>query len=358
MNSGGPWAENKTELRSKSCGWKCGTAAGLVALLVLSGVPAYADESGLDASGLPLPYRYAWVRHDDTPVYAAPGDPAQMTPVRFMFSNMWVSIVEETGTEQEVWYGIGREEYVRGEDLWLAKPSAFQGIPLGDQREWVPGFVVGKDVNVRARPGAAWDNPPVGTLQYYDLVRVLEYVGAADGAWYRIGEGQYVHSDYVRVVTAAPRPDGVSPDDRWIAIDLAEQTLVAYEGERAVYATIVSTGLPWWATPGGLFQIQRKIRAGDMRGSGEDGVVYYLVQDVPWTMYFHKGYALHAAYWHDGFGHPRSRGCVNLSPRDAKWLFDWSTPTLLGEDPHVLASQDDPGTWVYVYSAPAEDALR
>jgi hypothetical protein len=327
-------------------------------MLVLSGMPSYAGETDLGASGLPLPYRYAWVRHDDTRVYAAPGDSAQMDPVRLMFSNMWVSITEEVHTDQEVWYGIGTEEYVRAEDLWLAKPSAFQGIPLGEASEGLPGFVVGRDVNVRARPGAAWDNPPVSTLQYYAPVRVLEYVGAADGAWYRIGEGQYVHSDYVRVVTAASRPDGVSPDDRWIAINLAEQTVVAYEGERAVYATIGSTGLPWWSTPGGLFQIQRKIRAGDMSGSGEDGVIYYLVQDVPWTMYFHKGYALHAAYWHDEFGDPRSRGCVNLSPRDAKWFFDWSTPTLSGENPHVLSSEDDPGTWVYVYTAPAEDALQ
>ncbi|MCC6900272.1 MAG: L,D-transpeptidase [Polyangiaceae bacterium] len=37
-------------------------------------------------------------------------------------------------------------------------------------------------------------------------------------------------------------------------------------------------------------------------------------------------FALHAAYWHDRFGEPKSGGCVNLSVRDAKWLFDWTAP--------------------------------
>ena len=32
------------------------------------------------------------------------------------------------------------------------------------------------------------------------------------------------------------------------------------------------------------------------------------------------------AYWHDGFGKQRSHGCINLAPRDARWLYYWSDP--------------------------------
>ena len=50
------------------------------------------------------------------------------------------------------------------------------------------------------------------------------------------------------------------------------------------------------------------------------------LRDVPYVQYFTEGYALHAAYWHDGFGRPRSHGCINLSPIDAHWLFEWTDP--------------------------------
>ena len=63
-----------------------------------------------------------------------------------------------------------------------------------------------------------------------------------------------------------------------------------------------------------------------MNGQDEDGP--YSVQEVPWTMYFHGAYALHGAYWHDVFGRPRSHGCVNIPPADARWLFHWAKPAL------------------------------
>jgi hypothetical protein len=69
-------------------------------------------------------------------------------------------------------------------------------------------------------------------------------------------------------------------------------------------------------------------------------------------MYFNKDVGLHAAYWHDRFGYPSSHGCVNLSPLDARWLFDWTTPQLpFPDSSHVYASRNNPGTWVYVYAS-------
>jgi lipoprotein-anchoring transpeptidase ErfK/SrfK len=51
------------------------------------------------------------------------------------------------------------------------------------------------------------------------------------------------------------------------------------------------------------------------------------LSDVPYVQYFDQGgYALHGAYWHDGFGQPRSHGCINLSPGDARRVFDWTEP--------------------------------
>ena len=114
-------------------------------------------------------------------------------------------------------------------------------------------------------------------------------------------------------------PKGVSGNERWIDIDLSEQRTYAYEGTQVVNSFVVSTGT--WRTPTvtGRFKIYVKYRSADMSGPG-----YYLA-DVPFGMYFYKGYGLHGTYWHNNFGTPMSHGCVNLKNGDAKWLFNWAS---------------------------------
>ncbi|MBU4224575.1 MAG: L,D-transpeptidase [Chloroflexi bacterium] len=119
---------------------------------------------------------------------------------------------------------------------------------------------------------------------------------------------------------ATPVPPIAGGDgERWIDVDLSQQRVYAYEGNVIVNSFIVSTGT--WRTPTvtGQYRIYVKYRYTDMSGPG-----YYL-PDVPYTMYFYKGYALHGTYWHSNFGTPMSRGCVNLSIPDAGWLFNWAS---------------------------------
>jgi lipoprotein-anchoring transpeptidase ErfK/SrfK len=108
--------------------------------------------------------------------------------------------------------------------------------------------------------------------------------------------------------------DGV----HWIDVDLSEQRVYAYAGDTIVNSFLVSTGT--WQTPTvtGKYKIWIKLRSTDMAGPG-----YYL-PDVPYTMYFYKGYGLHGTYWHSNFGTPMSHGCVNLSIPDAAWLYDFA----------------------------------
>jgi lipoprotein-anchoring transpeptidase ErfK/SrfK len=133
-----------------------------------------------------------------------------------------------------------------------------------------------------------------------------------------------------------PRPKLVARKERWIRVDLDRQTLTAYEGDTPVFATLVSSGVAEHATPTGLFRVHAKHVATTMDDFAADGA--YSIEDVPWTMYFMGSYALHAAFWHERFGNPRSHGCVNLSPRDARWLFFWSLPELPSGWHGVLAA--------------------
>jgi lipoprotein-anchoring transpeptidase ErfK/SrfK len=79
------------------------------------------------------------------------------------------------------------------------------------------------------------------------------------------------------------------------------------------------------ATVRGTYMIHTKHVSATMDGE-EDVADSYSLRDVPFVQYFHKGYALHAAYWHDQFGKVRSHGCINLAPIDAAWLFEWTDP--------------------------------
>jgi lipoprotein-anchoring transpeptidase ErfK/SrfK len=94
--------------------------------------------------------------------------------------------------------------------------------------------------------------------------------------------------------------------------------VTAYDGADPIASFLVSTGTRYYPTVAGQFRIYRKLTKTPMAGPG-----YYL-PNVPFTMYFYKGYALHGTYWHDNFGHPMSHGCVNLRTPDAEWLFNFA----------------------------------
>jgi LysM repeat protein len=116
-----------------------------------------------------------------------------------------------------------------------------------------------------------------------------------------------------------PAPPSVPTGGRWIDVNLSAQRVTAYEGGTPVRSTLCSTGLPGTPTPAGQFHIYVKYTATLMTGPG-----YYL-PNVPYTMYFYRGYGLHGTYWHSNFGHPMSHGCINLPTSEAQWLFNWAS---------------------------------
>lgn len=114
-------------------------------------------------------------------------------------------------------------------------------------------------------------------------------------------------------------PDSVTSDTHWIDVNLTEQMLYAYIGTELIDSFLVSTGT--WRTPTviGEYHIYAKYEYSDMRGPG-----YYL-PNVPYTMYFYKGYGIHGTYWHDNFGTPMSHGCVNMRTSEAEWLYSFAS---------------------------------
>lgn len=139
--------------------------------------------------------------------------------------------------------------------------------------------------------------------------------------------------------------------DKRIEIDLSEQRLRAYEGDKKIYSFLVSTG-KWGRTPTGEFKIWVKYEYTLMAGGSKALNTYYYLPNVPYTMYFYnsevpksRGYGIHGTYWHDNFGHPMSHGCVNMKTEEAKELFYWAS----------AETADNSGTKIIIYgTAPNE----
>jgi lipoprotein-anchoring transpeptidase ErfK/SrfK len=114
-------------------------------------------------------------------------------------------------------------------------------------------------------------------------------------------------------------PDGLEQDERWIDINLSEQTLSAFEGSDIVNTFSISSGRSGYPTVTGEFSIWVKVRIQTMSGPG------YHLENVPWVMYFYGDYGIHGTWWHNNFGTPMSAGCVNMSIPDAQWMYQWAS---------------------------------
>lgn len=155
----------------------------------------------------------------------------------------------------------------------------------------------------------------------------------------RHSDGSALYALQSDATVIAPRdklPIGVAPGHKWMLISITQGTLVAYDGLAPVYATLMSPGaggvpvkgkdpVKMSTTPLGVYRVTFKHRAATMSPEQGENRSFWIA-DVPYTQYFHAPFALHTAYWHENFGEPMSAGCVNVSPEDGRYLFDWSDP--------------------------------
>lgn len=147
---------------------------------------------------------------------------------------------------------------------------------------------------------------------------------------------------------------GESTGPKRIEVDLTNQRLYAYEGDKLVYNFLISSG-KWGRTPTGTFDIWIKLRSTRMSGGSKELKTYYNLPNVPYTMYFandeipkYRGFGIHGAYWHSNFGHPMSHGCINMKPEEAAMVYEWASPATNGKGT-MYASAENPGTKVVIY---------
>jgi lipoprotein-anchoring transpeptidase ErfK/SrfK len=194
------------------------------------------------------------------------------------------------------------------------------------------------------------------SLARHTVVKLTGESASINGAVYEeTDEGWWMKRSEGAKTNPGSPPKDLAPGEKWIDVDLASQTLVAFEGDRPVYATAVSTGRESKTdkeknhkTPTGTWRIREKHIAATMDGDvASDGP--YSIEDVPWIMYYSGSYALHGAFWHNNFGRTRSHGCVNLAPQDARAIFGWTEPRMPDNWHGVWSTPEKPGTRIVVH---------
>src|SRR5450432_81312 len=207
------------------------------------------------------------------------------------------------------------------------------------------GVEIGKGI---ALPFAFVRSPDAKYWEYDPRSRKFRPAEAAEyrAAVHLTGKQQFFHGrlhfevdggkwlsdqDASRIDPARRMPAWGKNGEKWLDVNVTKQTLVAYDGATPVYATLISSGEAGLddpahstATKRGIFRIHTKHLSTTM-ASDEVGEEFEL-RDVPYVQYFEDGYALHGAYWHDRFGVPKSHGCINLAPEDARRLFFFTEP--------------------------------
>ena len=283
--------------------------------------------------------RYSYWRVDrrGANLYNAPGGAAVgMIPAGFSFARA-------INTGLDGWIQETGGNWMRREDLKQASVSSFTGMLL--PQGWRHPYAIILDkTGARAslRPGEPGSPESGYVTRRYKLVNIFARVEDEAGkVWYLIGPRQWIRQELVAKFAPAEKPEDVG--GRWVAVDLFEQTLIAYEDDTPVFATVISSGREERQTDRGLFEVWARLISDAMSGNrGEEDA--YSLQDVPWVMYFNGGQSLHGTYWHDSFGYRRSAGCVNLSVSDARWLYDWMLEAEPAEDGEIV-------NYVYVFSS-------
>ncbi len=288
--------------------------------------------------------KYYFVRSDGAGAYVSLESAVEGGPDRDLEGGWGVDITEESEAGGQRWGHTSHGLWIAMSDLGAAQIAAFHGETLTDGRldfAWV--------ISDRASvwPSASAKGKASGSRERFLRIDVLE----RNGSMVRVGPNDWMRAaDLAQPSSAAPPAElaAAGAPARWIDVELATQTLVAYEGVRPVYATLVSTGRgpvgSGSETPTGVHRVWVKIAASDMANSDRSDLeAHYSLEDVPYVQFFNGSVALHGTYWHRDFGHIRSHGCVNLAIADARWLFAFTGPRLLDG-------------WVAAYPTPIDDA--
>ena len=286
---------------------------------------------------------YGQVRSSNAPIYGSVDDAIKakrkkaINSIDASFS--YISYTDETIINGNRLYMVTPGGWMTANDVIRVTPPRFQGLEFSQTPHLPFGWVLTylsqtTNVETKKTPGYKTQDYSGHYLYNHEVIWVYDTQVIEDVEWYLVGPDEWIPQNVIaRVVPNQNPPMGVT-SNRWIEVNLFEQTVAVYDYGELVFASLIASGLaPFWTRPG-LFQIYEKLESTPMSGSFEaDRSDAYYLEDVPWTMYFDERRAIHGAYWRANLGFSQSHGCVNMSIGDAQWIYKWA----------------EIGDWVYVW---------
>lgn len=293
-----------------------------------------------DPSLSEIEFKYAYVLPENAPIYRTLQDAIDENKSNIIQHTTrgftYVSISRSSYSNGK-YYHYNDTGWMSAEDLVFTTVPTFQGIEIlrtpDNEFGWILSeFAAGGKAQTKRTPGYEQDDYTGHYLEHHEIVQIYDTVTAGKWDWYMIGPDEWLNQRTVAKVTPRSGPPEALNWNRWIEVNLYEQTLAVYENRELIFATLIATGKAPLFTYPGIFEIEEKLAFTRMRWLAGDDVSYNL-ESVPWTMYFDDARALHGAYWRASLGYPQSHGCVNLSVGDSHWLFDWAK---LGDHVYVF----------------------
>lgn len=277
-----------------------------------------------------------------------------------MVSGFYVAVDKTFRWNGRSWYKTTKGLVTPSDRMWQTSGPTFKGIELDGNTYKLPiGWVYGgnKSAGTYTIDTSANTIKNAKSIDKFVAIpltgKTIEFQGKE---YVELSDGSFMKKSQLRITEPGPPPQGLADNERYIDVDLSSQTLVAFEGSRAVYATLISSGKfskikdKDHSTPTGEWRIREKHITTTMDGDGTAaGDLPYSIEDVPFVQYYYRSFALHAAFWHSNFGVQMSHGCVNLSPLDAKWLFFFTGPHLPEGFHGVWSTDSEPGSRVVVH---------
>jgi hypothetical protein len=311
---------------------------------------AMALAPALDAN---LPYTYARTRSETALFERDPARPEGVREIGKLRRRAGMAVVGSwkargaDGSESRLAL-LTNGRFVRAADLEAAKPSEFAGVELTKDAQLPVAFVVKRGVRTFRIEGNEADKGDL--LEYHARLPLsgrfrslgsVKYWAVEAGARGSSNEAWVRHQDVTVVQKRSSFPDFVGDDTRWLDISVVTGSLIAYQGKRAVFATLVSVAreLPPASSetqqavdgprpiPLGTFAIKQK----ELTHVGKNAFGFgesFEVLDAPWVLELSSGQLIHGAYWHDRFGIEHGAGNLALSPADAARVFRFVQPEL------------------------------
>lgn len=290
--------------------------------------------AAIDPSMDNVAYQYGEVRNLPAPVFGSVDDAVKANKkgaVQMLNGNtIYISYTNPIEMGGKKIYEIGPNQYMTGNYLTRigALPKShgllFNATPTTPFGWVLSYFTEGARIQTKHTPGN--DNPDYTGrwLNLYDVVRVYAEQQVNGETWYMVDPDNWVPAKVIARVLPNPTPPAGVSGDRWIEVNLFDQTLAVYDKRTLVFATVIASGLePMWTRPG-VFQIYERHETTPMRGALDSVSDAYYLEDVPYTQYFDGARALHGAYWRAKMGYPQSHGCINMAVGDARWVYEWA----------------------------------